>query len=202
MILRIPLGCLNVSPTWLSHAPVGLPMPFGYILTIPQRGPYPVNIATYGFASSTFARHYSRNLVWFLFLRVLRCFSSPGSPHNAMYSRYAPWLFIMGVSPFGNPRIEAYLQLPVAYRSLSRPSSAPDAKAFALCSLSLELSLDQFPWSCCSLFELLEFHKQIFSGSILQLKGLSFFLHWIISTFRWNCNFTHFWKDQILFDYC
>ena len=28
----------------------------------------------------------------------------------------------------------AHLQLPVAYRSLSRPSSAPDAKAFTLCS--------------------------------------------------------------------
>ena len=39
------------------------------------------------------------------------------------------------VSPFGNPRIEAYVQLPVAYRSLSRPSSAPDAKAFPLRSL-------------------------------------------------------------------
>ena len=47
----------------------------------------------------------------------------------------------MGVSPFGNPRIEAYLQLPVAYRSLSRPSSAPSAKAFSLRSFSLELSL-------------------------------------------------------------
>ena len=32
-----------------------------------------------------------------------------------------------------------YLLLPVAYRSLSRPSSAPDAKAFPLCSSSLEL---------------------------------------------------------------
>ena len=54
----------------------------------------------------------------------------------------------MGVSTFGNPRIEAYLQLPAAYRSLSRPSSAPDAKAFTLCSCSLELlanqSFDQF----------------------------------------------------------
>ena len=58
----------------------------------------------------------------------------------------------MGVSPFGNPRIEAYLQLPEAYRSLSRPSSAPDAKAFALCSFSLELPI-QF-----SSLELLEFH--------------------------------------------
>ena len=36
------------------------------------------------------------------------------------------------VSPFGNLRIKAHLQLPVAYRSLSRPSSAPDAKAFPL----------------------------------------------------------------------
>ena len=45
----------------------------------------------------------------------------------------------MGVSTFGNLRIEAYLQLPAAYRSLSRPSSAPDAKAFTLRSYSLEL---------------------------------------------------------------
>ena len=36
------------------------------------------------------------------------------------------------VSPFGNLRINAYVQLPEAYRSLSRPSSAPDAKAFPL----------------------------------------------------------------------
>ena len=36
------------------------------------------------------------------------------------------------IAPFRNPRINAYLQLPVAYRSLSRLSSAPGAKAFAL----------------------------------------------------------------------
>ena len=36
------------------------------------------------------------------------------------------------VSPFGNLRIVAHLQLPEAYRSLSRPSSDPDAKAFPL----------------------------------------------------------------------
>ena len=39
------------------------------------------------------------------------------------------------VSPFGNLRIKGYLLLPEAYRSLSRPSSAPDAKAFPLRSL-------------------------------------------------------------------
>ena len=33
-----------------------------------------------------FARHYFRNRSYFLFLRVLRCFSSPGSPHLLIYS--------------------------------------------------------------------------------------------------------------------
>ncbi len=33
------------------------------------------------------------------------------------------------VVPFGNPRIKGYLLLPAAYRSLSRPSSPPGAKA-------------------------------------------------------------------------
>ena len=41
-------------------------------------------------------------------------------------------VLLQWVSPFGNPRIDGYLLLPVAYRSLSRPSSAPDAKAFPL----------------------------------------------------------------------
>ena len=39
------------------------------------------------------------------------------------------------IAPFGYLRINAYLRLPVAFRSLSRPSSAPSAKAFPLCSL-------------------------------------------------------------------
>ena len=42
------------------------------------------------------------------------------------------------VSPFRDPRIKAYLQLPAAYRSLSRLSSAPSAKAFALRPSSLD----------------------------------------------------------------
>ena len=44
------------------------------------------------------------------------------------------------VSPFGHPRINGYLLLPEAFRSLSRPSSAPDAKAFPLRSFQLDLS--------------------------------------------------------------
>ena len=41
-----------------------------------------------GLGSSDFARHYSRNHCCFLFLRVLRCFSSPGSPHTPIYSMH------------------------------------------------------------------------------------------------------------------
>ena len=41
---------------------------------------------------------------------------------------------VLAVSRFGDPRIKAYLQLPEAYRSLSRPSSASDAKASTTCT--------------------------------------------------------------------
>ena len=39
-----------------------------------------------GLGFSDFARHYFRNHCCFLFLRVLRCFSSPGSPCIPIYS--------------------------------------------------------------------------------------------------------------------
>ena len=41
-----------------------------------------------GLGSSNFARRYFRNRCFFLFLRLLRCFSSPGSRRMAMYSPY------------------------------------------------------------------------------------------------------------------
>ena len=39
------------------------------------------------------------------------------------------------VSPFGNPRIKDSMHLPVAYRSLARPSSTMSAKASTICTL-------------------------------------------------------------------
>ena len=51
---------------------------------------------------------------------------------HLFYSMHATEVLLQWVSPFGNPRIDGYLLLPEAYRSLSRPSSAPDAKAFPL----------------------------------------------------------------------
>ena len=47
-------------------------------------------------------------------------------------SMHVTGVLLQWVSPFGNLRITGYLLLPEAYRSLSRPSSAPDAKAFPL----------------------------------------------------------------------
>ena len=45
------------------------------------------------------------------------------------------------VSPFGDLRIEAYLRLPAAFRSWSRPSSANGALASTLCSSLLDFLL-------------------------------------------------------------
>ena len=92
-----------------------------------------------GLGSSAFARHYLRNHFYFLLLWVLRCFSSPRSP-PLRDDRPST----CRVAPFGNLRIKDYLHLPPAYRSLSRPSSPPRAKASTVCPCLLSLSLTQF----------------------------------------------------------
>ena len=69
----------------------------------------------------------------FLFLGLLRCFTSPrfASPDyefiRSITRFYSSW-----VVPFGDPRIEACLRLPVAYRNLLRPSSPLGTKAFTI----------------------------------------------------------------------
>ena len=62
----------------------------------------------------------AESFVYFLFLRVLRCFSSPRWPHFK-------WCPCGRVPPFGHPRITPYLPVPAVFRSLSRPSSPPGA---------------------------------------------------------------------------
>ena len=90
-----------------------------------------------GLGSSGFARRYSRNRSFFLFLRLLRCFSSPGSPPYVMDSRTDAQGFPVRVSPFRHPRIARYVPFPAAFRSLSRLSSAPSAEASAPCPFCL-----------------------------------------------------------------
>ena len=64
------------------------------------------------------------SLLCFLFLRVLRCFSSPRSPPPSMADGM---IFSYRVAPFGYLRIHSYLPIPAAFRSLSRPSSPSGA---------------------------------------------------------------------------
>jgi hypothetical protein len=87
------------SPTGLSPSSVGLPIPFGSQPHLqrttgrsshagpttppPQRLP-PCTVRVW--ASAPFAHHYLGPRGCFLFLGVLRCFTSPGSPHQPMDS--------------------------------------------------------------------------------------------------------------------
>jgi hypothetical protein len=103
------------------------------------RGPATPSCKQDGLGCSPFARHYWGNHYCVLFLRVLRCFTSPGfafRPYciQAGISRYEAGR----VAPFGNLRIKACLPLPEAYRSLPRPSSPTDAKAFTMRPLQLD----------------------------------------------------------------
>ena len=90
-----------------------------------------------GLGSFPFARRYLGNRFFFLFLRVLRCFSSPGSLPYVMYWRMDDSGLHCRVSPFGYLRVIRCLLLTAAFRSLSRPSSAPSAKASAPCTYQL-----------------------------------------------------------------
>ncbi len=73
-------------------------------------------------------------LTEYLFLSVLRCFTSRRSLHT-------PYIFRCGsldMTPAGFPHSDILgsrfvCQLPEAYRRLQRPSSAPSAKASTLC---------------------------------------------------------------------
>ncbi len=107
------------------------PKPFHYPLKSRYAVRTPIRTRI-GLGSSAFARRYLRNHCCFLFLRLLRCFSSPGSPHTPMCSVHDTCGFHRWVSPFRDLRIVGCLHLPEAFRSLSRLSSAPSAKASTL----------------------------------------------------------------------
>ncbi len=118
VVLGIPLGPFWISITGLSPSMAGLPRPFIY----PQRShiavPQPRTVLRrHGLGSSDFARHYFRNRCYFLFLQVLRCFSSLGSPPHPMDSDadhppFSGWGFPIRTSPDqsllgGSPRLIA-----------------------------------------------------------------------------------------------
>ena len=105
------------------------------------RSPNPSSISTSGLGSFYFARHYFRNRFFFLFLWVLRCFSSPRSLLIYYFTHiWINQLFFQLEFPHSEiSGYIGYLLLPTAFRSLSRPSSALGAQAFTLCSQQLNL---------------------------------------------------------------
>ena len=99
-----PAISLDISVTGLSPSLAGFPKT---VLLCPQMN-YAVRTpkCTHsGLASFPFARRYLGNRCFFLFLRLLRCFSSPGSPPYVMDSRMDDTGLPYRVSPFRNPRM-------------------------------------------------------------------------------------------------
>ena len=105
--------------------------------SIPRSEPQHARTLVWALPFSLAATH--RITCCFLFLRLLRCFSSPGSLPYVMDWRMDDWSPSSRVSPFRHLRIKDYLHLPAAFRSLSRLSSALSAKASTLRSYSLDL---------------------------------------------------------------
>ena len=122
----------SASLTGFSPSMIGFPTPFSSHTTIPYAvltpkvllpsvWPLPISLATTFGISFDFSSSPYLDVSVQAVPRVL-----------LFYSQHADTVLPCRVSPFGYPRIKGYLLLPVAFRSLSRPSSAPDAKAFPL----------------------------------------------------------------------
>ena len=133
-----------VSRTGLSPSLAGLPRAILLHSLNQLRGPNPeVHALRFGLFRfrSPLLPESNVNLftIFFLFLRLLRCFSSPGSPCTPMDSVHSDGGLLRRVSPFRYLRITRYLLFPAAFRSLSRLSSALSAKASTLRSFLLNL---------------------------------------------------------------
>ena len=121
-------GCYPVSLTF--------PDIFIYHSLLPCVSPNPIRISPDGLASCNFARHYFRNRLFTFFSSGYLDVSVPRVPLIQLCIRCMITLYYQCCVPtFGYLRISVHLQLPVAFRSLSRPSSAPSAKASTICSL-------------------------------------------------------------------
>ena len=112
------------------------PGPFGWLLqSLPQSEPRRARTAVWALPvplAATPGIDVSFSSSGYLDVSVRRVPSS-----MPMCSAWGGGVFPRRVSPFRHPRIDGYVPLPAAFRSLSRLSSAPGAKASALCPSSL-----------------------------------------------------------------
>ena len=144
VLLWIPLVQTFLSYTGLSPSMVCFSKTFLLELSITYCGPNPMCITTHGLGSSYFARHYFRNRFLFLFLWVLRCFSSPRS----LLIHYFTHVWILELffsSEFSHSDISGSMdicsspKLFAAYHVLLR-LLVPRYSPYALCSLTFDFS--------------------------------------------------------------
>jgi hypothetical protein len=135
------LSAFSISPTGLLPPLAGLPRPFGYVYSLCYwTCPNPSQPKLTGLGSSPFARRYLGNRGFFLFLGVLRCFSSPSFPSM----RYGFTHGYAGFSLRGFPHSDIHGSKPAcgspwlfaAYHVLHR-LPVPRHSPFALSSLTL-----------------------------------------------------------------
>ena len=127
MVLLIRSNRISRVPPYFSYTPSPIISTTGVSpssLVFPKTFVYSNQFVDIS-GSSSFARHYSQNRCYFLFLTLLRYFNSGGLAYLYRYTYPSS----MWVCPFGFLRIVAYLLLPEAFRRSSRPSSPSSAYA-------------------------------------------------------------------------
>ena len=136
-LLRIPLGFGSQSCKGLSPATVSLSRLFHLTACLPHRGPTtPLlpkqqRFGLFRVRSPLLAEsHFVFSSYGYLDVSVPRV--------RLLFEDDRP--SACRVAPFGYPRIKGYLHLPTAFRSLSRPSSPPRAKASTVCPCLLSSS--------------------------------------------------------------
>ena len=104
-LLRWSLRLVQVTRTGLSPSTVTVSTAFWFSNRSLMMVLQPRHVRKHtGLGSAPFARHYSGYRLFFLFLRVLRCFSSPGSPSLTG---------VLGLQPSGLPHSEMLGSIPV-----------------------------------------------------------------------------------------
>ena len=136
VLLRYRTRVHPISHTGLSPSLADFPTSFCYLLAFftyrPALQPHLCS-TTDGLGFSHFARHYFGNI---LFSSGYLDVSVPPVPPITLFgSCNCDRGSLCRVSPFGHPGIGARSQLPQAFRSVPRPSSALSAKASSVSSL-------------------------------------------------------------------
>ena len=120
--------CVSLARTGLSPAPARLSRRFRFADASARRRPY--NPGTRVATPPVWAPPRSLAATGGIVFTFYSCgYLDVSVPRVRLHAPHGCRDRSRRVAPFGNPRIRGYLLLPAAYRSLSRPSSPPRAKA-------------------------------------------------------------------------